>query len=262
MRSRSALPVVFGLVTAGPVLRQRQAVAPQASAFGPFTFTSTYNLVATPERVINGTTVTPGEAGSIGFYNYGINSELDLICYVRPPPPPPPPLSLSPPLGPHPLTDENQNITLMGVTGPFSSPAVTATHIHEAVEGASGPPRIAFPNPEPQDSGPEVVKRSAGCIQGPFSTGIQAEGIDTGNGFTLAQIEANPAGFFTDSHTAVSVPGVVRAQLQANAVAVGGVGVAPVPINGLQPLNGLAPTVSSAGCTVVSAGPPITVVCA
>jgi hypothetical protein len=105
----------------------------------------------------------------------------------------------------------------MGVTGPFSSPAVTATHIHEAAEGASGPPRIAFPNPEPQDSGPEVVKRSSGCIQGPFSTGILAEGVDTGTGFRLAQIEANPAGFFTDSHTAVSVPGVVRAQLQANA---------------------------------------------
>ena len=150
----------------------------------------------------------------------------------------------------------------MGVTGPFSSPAVTATHIHEAADGQSGPPRIAFPNPEPQDSGPEVVKRSAGCIQGPFTTGIQAEGLDTGSGFTLAQIEANPASFFTDSHTAVSVPGVVRAQLQANAV--GGVGVAPVgidPITGLQPLTGMAPVNGVGGCTVASAGPPITVVC-
>ncbi|KAH8895521.1 hypothetical protein GQ53DRAFT_617780, partial [Thozetella sp. PMI_491] len=190
MRYRSVIPAVLRLATAGPVLRPRQAAAPQATEFGPFTFTSTYNLVATPDRVINGTTPTPGEAGSMGFYNYGINSELDIICY---------------------------NITLMGVTGPYSSPAVTATHIHEAAEGASGPPRIAFPNPEPADSGPEVVKRSSGCIQGPFTTGILAEGVDTGNGFRLAQIEANPAGFFTDSHTAVSVPGVVRAQLQANA---------------------------------------------
>jgi len=81
MRSRNAIPAIFGLAAAGPVLRQRQAVAaPQA--FGPFTFTSTYNLVATPDKVINGTTVTPGEAGSIGFYNYGINTELNLICYV------------------------------------------------------------------------------------------------------------------------------------------------------------------------------------
>jgi len=168
----------------------------------------------------------------------------------------------------------------MGVTGPFSSPAVTATHIHEAADGASGPPRIAFPNPEPQDSGPEVVKRSAGCIQGPFTTGIQAEGVDTGNGFTLAQIEANPAGFFTDSHTALSVPGVVRAQLQANAaqanvvpqanavppannVPLGGVGVSAVPLTGLQPqpVTGGAPIVNSESCTVVSAGDPVTVVC-
>lgn len=35
----------------------------------------------------------------------------------------------------------------------------------------------------------------------------------SGAGFTLAQIEANPAGFFTDSHTNLFVPGVVRGQL-------------------------------------------------
>ena len=34
-----------------------------------------------------------------------------------------------------------------------------------------------------------------------------------GAGFTLSQIEANPAGFFTDSHTNLFVPGVVRGQL-------------------------------------------------
>jgi hypothetical protein len=131
----------------------------------------------------------------------------------------------------------------MGVTGPYDSPAVTATHIHEAIEGQAGPPRIAFPNPEPADSGPEVVKRSSGCIQGPFTTGIEMDGTDTGNGFTLAQIEANPAGFFTDSHTVVSVPGVVRAQMQANGVA--------------------AQQGGSGACTVqvVSLGPPVTVVC-
>ena len=82
MRSRSAIPTFIGLAAAGPVLRQRQAVVPQATSFGPFTFTSTYNLVATPDKVVNGTTLTPGEPGSMGFYNYGINSDLDIICYV------------------------------------------------------------------------------------------------------------------------------------------------------------------------------------
>lgn len=118
----------------------------------------------------------------------------------------------------------------MGVTGPYQSPATTATHIHEAAEGAAGPPRISFPNPEPADSGPEVVKRSSGCLTGPFTTGIQANGQDTGTGFTLRQIEANPAGFFTDSHTAVSVPGVVRAQMVATAA--GAVAAPPAPVAG------------------------------
>ena len=48
----------------------------------PFHFTSTYKVVAVPEEVINGTSVTPGEPGAIGYYNYGINSDLDVICYV------------------------------------------------------------------------------------------------------------------------------------------------------------------------------------
>lgn len=147
----------------------------------------------------------------------------------------------------------------MGVTGPYDSPAVTATHIHEAAEGRAGPPRIAFPNPEPADSGPEVIKRSAGCIQGPFTTGITADGgADTGTGFTLAQIEANPNGFFTDSHTVVSTPGVVRAQLQAGAV--GGAGSAAP--GSLLPGHGTAPS-NAGGCTVqiVAGGAPVTVVC-
>jgi hypothetical protein len=168
------------------------ATAQQSMDSAPFSFTSTYTLIATPDAVINpDNEPTPGEAGAIGHYNYGINVDLDIICY---------------------------NITLMGVTGPYDSPAVTATHIHEAAAGRAGPPRIAFPNPEPADSGPEVVKRSQGCLQGPFETGIDGDnGADTGAGFTLRQIEENPEGFFTDSHTVRSVPGVVRAQMQRNA---------------------------------------------
>ncbi|TLS30477.1 hypothetical protein PpBr36_02696 [Pyricularia pennisetigena] len=190
MQSISIIMALSSLAAAGPVMR-RQAQVGQPLPNGPFAFTSTYNLVATPDKVINNDgQVAPGETGAIGFYNYGINVDLDIICY---------------------------NITLMGVTGPYQSPATTATHIHEAAEGAAGPPRISFPNPEPADSGPEVVKRSSGCLTGPFITGIQANGQDTGTGFTLRQIEANPAGFFTDSHTVKSVPGVVRAQMVATA---------------------------------------------
>ncbi len=101
----------------------------------------------------------------------------------------------------------------MGVTGGYQSPALTATHIHEAVAGASGPPRIAFPNPLPISDDPSVVRRSVGCLTGPFTTGVLANGTDTGVGFTVKEIEENPAGFFTDSHTARYIPGVVRGQL-------------------------------------------------
>lgn len=103
-----------------------------------FNFTSTYSIVATPDQVVNGTTnpvFTGGLAGCTGFYNYGINVDLDLICY---------------------------SITLTGFRGEFQSPALTATHIHEAAKGKGGPPRIVFPNPQ----GDENVRYSFGCIRG------------------------------------------------------------------------------------------------
>ncbi|EJT75029.1 hypothetical protein GGTG_08867 [Gaeumannomyces tritici R3-111a-1] len=223
MRSFAILSVLSGLAAAGPIAR-RQAVTGTPVPFGPFTFTSTFNMMATPEQVIGANGPAPGETGAMGMYNYGINSQLDIICY---------------------------NITLMGVTGPYESPATTATHIHEAALGQAGPPRISFPNPEPANSGPEVVKRSSGCLQGPFTTGIQANGRDTGTGFTLAQIEANPAGFFTDSHTAAFVPGVVRAQLGANAAAAPPAAAPPVvsaPVAG----GGAAAPAAPAGPAVQS----------
>jgi len=98
------------------------------------------------------------------------------------------------------------------------SPARTATHIHQAAQGKAGPPRIAFPNPE--DAGDGTLRRE-GCMQGPFTTGIMAGGADTGAGFTLDQIEADPAAFFTDTHTAKNTAGAVRGQLTA--VPMGGV---------------------------------------
>jgi hypothetical protein len=210
-----------------------------AQVAGPFHFTSTYTLVATPDKVIGAqNNSAPGETGAIGYYNYGINSELDIICY---------------------------NITLTGVTGPYDSPAITATHIHEAIEGAAGPPRIAFPNPEPADSGPEVVKRSSGCITGPFTTGINGTNRgDTGAGFTLARIEANPAGFFTDSHTTKSVPGVVRAQLHpGGGVVAGGAANASQAVvqHARGPIVNAHGGVTTCEVQVVRVGPPMKVVC-
>jgi len=109
---------------------------------------------------------------------------------------------------PTPISNITQNITLINVAGVFQSPAITATHIHQAARGTSGPPRLVFPNP----AGDEKLKRSVGCLVGPFTTGIKMNGVDTGAGFKVAQIEANPAGFFTDAHTNLFPLGVVRGQ--------------------------------------------------
>lgn len=148
-------------------------------------FTSIFNITASPDQVVNAMSVsTPGQPGASGQFNYAINSKTDTICY---------------------------DITLFDVTGAYQSPARTATHIHQAAKGRNGPPRIAFPNPV----GDDKIRRSVGCLTGPFLTGIKmADNVtDTGAGFTLSQIEANPSGFFTDSHTALFVAGVVRGQL-------------------------------------------------
>lgn len=152
---------------------------------GVFQFTSTQLVKATPDQVVNGTTPTGGLAGASGTYNFGLNSQTDTICY---------------------------NITLYGFRGEYQSPATTATHIHEAARGASGPPRIAFPNPQPLASNKDV-RNSVGCLTGPFKTGVLANGVDTGAGFKVANIEKNPAGFFADVHSSLAVPGAVRGQL-------------------------------------------------
>lgn len=164
--------------------------APPAAAAGDanglFSFSSTMLTNATPEQVVDGTTPTDGLAGASGTFNFGLNSATDTICY---------------------------NITLNNFQGDFASPATTATHIHEAAVGQSGPPRIAFPNPVAVGDPAAGVMNSAGCIRGPFTTGVVMEGADTGAGFTVAQIEANPAGFFADTHSSLAMPGAVRGQL-------------------------------------------------
>lgn len=62
----------------------------------------------------------------------------------------------------------------------------------------SGPPRIAFPNPTITSDIDEFGRRvSLGCLTGPFTTGLAPQGTDTGANFSLAQIEASPASFFS-----------------------------------------------------------------
>lgn len=158
----------------------------------PATFTSAFTAMATPDMVVNADGVaTPGEPGASGTFTYRINSDTEVICY---------------------------DITLDGVTPPYQSPAKTATHIHEAA-GKVGPPRIALPNPEDDGTGTLV---SEGCLQGPFTTGVAPDGTDTGEGFTLDQIEADPSAYYTDTHTSAFTAGAVRGQLQ------------PVPVGGIE----------------------------
>ena len=165
----------------------------------PTEYTSTYEITATPEQVVNANnTLTGGLAGAQGLYKFSLNSKDNIICY---------------------------NITLTGFRGDYSSPASTATHIHEAVAGKSGPPRIAFPNPVEVYPGTNV-RQSVGCIQGTqdgFVTGLKnaTTGQDQGYGFTVKRIEDNPSGFFADVHSSEAVPGAVRGQFSTP--------VAPLP---------------------------------
>ncbi|MCW2582067.1 MAG: hypothetical protein JWQ53_857 [Klenkia sp.] len=158
----------------------------------PATSTRAFTAMATPDTVIDNDGVAArGEPGASGTSTYMINSDTEVICY---------------------------DISLTGVTPPYQSPAKTATRIHQGDVGQAGPPRIAFPNPEDDGSG---TLTSSGCLQGPFTTGVLANGTDTGEGFTLDQIEADPSAFFTDTHTAAFAAGAVRGQLTA--IPVGGV---------------------------------------
>lgn len=166
----------------------------------PFKFTSTYHVVATGSEVRNGTTPAPGPKDAVGFFEYGINAPQDTICFV----------SLLPPINHRSNINVLQNITLLNVAGTPQSPARTATHIHQAARGASGPPRLSFPNPE----GDDKKRNSVGCLKGPFTTGLNGpDGKDTGTGFKVAQIEKDPAAFFTDFHSNLFSLGVVRGQL-------------------------------------------------
>ncbi len=185
-------PLMIGAVAGVALLASAAPAHAETEVAEPAEFTSAFTVMATPDQVINNDGVaTPGQSGATGTFTFRINSEQEIICY---------------------------DIRLEGVSGDYQSPAKTATHIHEAAVGKPGPPRIAFPNPAPVGDGPRT---SSGCLQGPFTTGVLVDGVDTGDGFSLAEIEANPAGFTGDSHTTTSPAGVVRGQLTA--IPVGGV---------------------------------------
>ncbi|PAY22946.1 hypothetical protein CEY15_11350 [Dietzia natronolimnaea] len=173
----------------------------------PDYFTSAFSVMAVPGEVIDSDgEVAPGEEGATGDFMFWVNSDTDVICY---------------------------EITLDGVTGEYDSPAITATHIHEARAGEPGPPRIAFPDPQPVGDGPRT---SEGCMQGPFTTGVEDDdGTDRGAGFTLDRIEADPAGFTADTHTEEYTAGTVRGQLMQvplDGVETGGGGADGAPVSG------------------------------
>jgi hypothetical protein len=176
------------MITVQVSLDMNQNAIVAANAFDAnllFAFTSTQHVNAVPEEVVNGAEATGGLTGASGTFVFGLNSAANMICY---------------------------NITLHNFQGEFDSPATTATHIHEAAKGVSGPPRIAFPNPEPVGAG-GLVRNSAGCLKGPFTTGVMIEGKDSGEGFHVSLIEANPTAFMADTHSSLALPGAVRGQL-------------------------------------------------
>jgi hypothetical protein len=50
-------------------------------------------------------------------------------------------------------------------------------------------------------------------LKGPFTTGVMVDGKDSGEGFHVSMIEANPTAFMADTHSSLALPGAVRGQL-------------------------------------------------
>ncbi|MCX6462800.1 MAG: CHRD domain-containing protein [Pseudonocardiales bacterium] len=183
-RTVRRVAVLTALTTSAVALSAGVASAQDADVPEPSSFTSMFSATTTPDNVVNADgEPVPGPDGGTGTWTFRINSDEEIICY---------------------------DIVVEGITAEYESPARTATHIHEAAAGASGPPRVVFPNPA--DAGDGTL-RSEGCLQGPFTTGVMADGTDTGEGFSLAEIEADPAAYYADVHTADFVPGALRGQL-------------------------------------------------
>lgn len=213
MTNRTGLMGVCAVAGAAALVVSAAPAQANTEVDRPDAFTSAFSVMAVPGEVIDSDgEVSPGEEGATGDFMFWINSETEVICY---------------------------EITLNGVTGEYDSPAVTATHIHEAGAGESGPPRIAFADPQPVGDGPRY---SEGCIQGPFTTGVEDDdGVDRGEGFTLAQIEADPAAFTADTHTEELTAGTVRGQLMQ------------VPLDGVETGGGGVAGAAAAGTPAVGA---------
>lgn len=203
----AAAGVAASLLAAAPAQANTEVEWPEY-------FTSAYSAMAVPDEVVDQDgEVSPGEEGASGDFMLWVNSELDVICY---------------------------EITLEGVTGDYESPAVTATHIHDAEAGEAGPPRVAFPDPEPVGEGPRT---SSGCMEGPFVTGVEDDdGNDEGEGFTVSELEGNAEHFAVDAHTENYPDGVVRAQLTQ------------VPLDGVETGGGGAATAQSTAAPIAGAG--------
>lgn len=162
----------------------------------PNSFTSVLRTEATPDQIISTAGApTPGLEGAYGKYELKINSNEEILCY---------------------------DITLKNFPKEevYFSPAKTSTHTHAAPFGRSGPPRLAFKNPERKSYLWGFIKsktrHSSACVKGPFTTGLLGtDGQDTGStsGFTLKQLEDNPSAFFADVHTESRQAGAVRGQL-------------------------------------------------
>lgn len=218
-RTVRRIAILSAITTASVALSAGVASAQDSDVPEPSSFTSMLTSTTTPDTVVNAEGMpAPGPDGATGTWNYRINSDMEIICY---------------------------DITVEGISANYQSPARTATHIHDAAAGTSGPPRVVFPNPVDAGDG---TQRSSGCLQGPFTTGVMVDGVDTGDGFSLAELEADPASYYSDVHTAEFVPGAMRGQLAA--VPMGGVatgaggtsgdaGMPPLAIGGLA-LAGLA----------------------
>ena len=148
----------------------------------PDSFTSSFFVQATSPEVAGDLS---GDSTATAVFALDLNSELNVLCY---------------------------SVTTRGVEPPYMSPARTSTHIHEAPAGEAGPPRLVFADPaSSSDSDP----RSSGqCLQGPFTTGVTSDaGSDTGDGFTVAELEADPAAYYVDIHTAQFPAGSLRGQI-------------------------------------------------
>ncbi|PWN87681.1 hypothetical protein FA10DRAFT_269004 [Acaromyces ingoldii] len=200
MKTAIALALLAGAASAAPAVDSEELLSVRSNKLNycgrPSYFTSAFHTRAVNTTVVDAqSNPVAGEAGAFGQYALEVNSDKDVICW---------------------------DITLVGVTGEYSSPARTATHIHQAPKGKAGPPRIAFPNPEfvEKNAAGQEVRKSSGCAKAPFVTGIKVAGTETdtgsASGFTLKQIEADPSAFFADTHTAKFTAGAVRGQLLAS----------------------------------------------